>query len=248
MTARQAIQSQDRRPLFPPSPCLGPDAVGADQQIALERPAVLQVDTDAPPALPPLQLDVVLEARHDGAVQDDVAAAQPPAAVCQDGLQLHPADDTCHWQPGIGGRVEGVELAVPVPGAAVAQAVDAVAGDAALVRERERERRGGWCVWERERERRGGWLSVGERKREGQQTKGVAKAAASRAGQERPESTPPGVQQTQPPPPPSLASWQTLSAVSMSIASSAASALLWIWIGPRYLPSPRIAVRSLSST
>uniref|UniRef100_A0A0A9CEU9 Uncharacterized protein n=1 Tax=Arundo donax TaxID=35708 RepID=A0A0A9CEU9_ARUDO len=40
----------------------------------------------------------------------------------------------------------------------------------------------------------------------------------------------------------------TSSATPMSMASSAASALLWIWMGPRYCPSPRTALMSRSNT
>jgi hypothetical protein len=40
----------------------------------------------------------------------------------------------------------------------------------------------------------------------------------------------------------------TSSAAAASTASSAASALLCSWIGPRYLPSPRTALTSRSST
>ena len=40
----------------------------------------------------------------------------------------------------------------------------------------------------------------------------------------------------------------TSSATAASSASSAASAFDWTWIGPRYLPSPRMAVRSRSRT
>ncbi len=38
------------------------------------------------------------------------------------------------------------------------------------------------------------------------------------------------------------------SAAAWSTASRAASALLWIWIGPRYCPSPLIALASRSKT
>mmetsp|Transcript_9888 Transcript_9888/g.21096 ORF Transcript_9888/g.21096 Transcript_9888/m.21096 type:complete len:257 (+) Transcript_9888:2184-2954(+) len=38
------------------------------------------------------------------------------------------------------------------------------------------------------------------------------------------------------------------SATAGSMASSAPRALLWTWMGPRYFPSPRMAVRSLSRT